>query len=209
MIFTVTGAPVEVASNLNGGDSSTVTVTLTTTQPNDLIYISAAIGDAQSFASITSNPSLTWTPRASVTNTVDTLAAWYAIMPTSGQITISITLNGGNSHWVTTVFAVSGANNASPFDGTAVTNSGDSTTASASIITSHANDLIIGALDAQGTNALTTGTGYNLIITEGYTGYREISDEYKTVSTTGTYTPSYTFTKTNWDMIADAIQGVP
>jgi hypothetical protein len=130
-------------------------------------------------------------------------------MPTSGSVTVSIVVNNGPGHWVATAFAVSGANTASPFDGVAQTNYADSGTASASITTTHANDLIIGTVEASGNNALATGTGYSPIVTGVYTGFREVSDEYKTVSTTGTYTPSYTFTGTNWDMIADAIQGVP
>jgi hypothetical protein len=131
-------------------------------------------------------------------------------MPSSGSITVSIALNGGASHWVATAFAVSGENMASPFDGAAQTNSGDSGTASAPITTSHANDLIIGTLDVSGNNALTTGTGFKLITTESYNGFaREASNEYETVSTAGKYTPTYTFTTAYWNMIADAIQGVP
>jgi hypothetical protein len=208
--FTVTDAPVVVASNSNDGDSGTLQVTLTTSQSNDLLYVSATISSTWSFGSITSSPSLTWTSRASTTNGVDTLATWWAILPSSGSITINIALNnGGSCHWAIAAFAVYGANTASPFDGSAQTSSGDSGTASASITTTHANDLIIGTLDAQGNNALTTGNGFTLITTGAYSGYRETSDEYQTVSTIGTYTPTYTFTATNWNMIADAIKGVP
>jgi hypothetical protein len=207
-IFTVTGTPVVVASTNANGFSSTVQVTLTTTLPNELVYVSADIGTAQTFGTPSSTPSVTWTSRGSITN-ADTLGTWWAIIPSAEQVAISIPLNNGESHWAATAFAISGENTASPFDGTAQTKSGDSGTASASITTSHANDLIIGVLDAQNTYSLTTGHGFTLITTGAYTNYRETSAEYETVSTTGTYTPSYTFTSTDWGMIADAIQGVP
>ena len=206
--FIVTGTPAVVASNQADADTSTVQITLTTTLPNELVYVSADIGTSQTFGTPSSTPSVTWTSRASITSG-DLLGTWYAIIPSAEQVTISIPLNNGASHWAATAFAVSGENIASPFDGTAKTNSGDSGTASASITTSHANDLIIGVLDAQGTNTLTVGHGFTLITTGAYTNYRETSAEYETVSATGTYTPSYTFASTNWGMIADAIQGVP
>ena len=207
--FTVTDAPVVVTSNFNDGGGSPVTVTLTTTQPNDLLYVSATVGVAQSFVSITSSPSLTWHSRATISNSADTLETWWAIMSTSGSINISVTVNNNNGHWAAAAFAVSGANLASPFDGNAKTYSGTTSPASASITTTHANDLIIGTLDAASSNTLTTGTGFTLITTGVYGGIRQVSDEYEAVSSIGTYTPTYTFTSTNWNMIADAIQGVP
>jgi hypothetical protein len=194
-------------SNTNSDYSSSIQVTLSTTQPNDLIYVSAVISTQQSFNYITSNPSLTWATRTTVTYGGDRMQTWYAIMPSSGSITITINLNGGSTHWAVAAFAVAGADIASPFDGTAHTNTGSSGSASASITTSNANDFIIGVLGVQGnTPALTTGNGYTLVTTGVHSGARETSIEYQIASATGTYTPGYTFSSNDWGMIADAIK---
>ena len=94
-----------------------MTLSLTTTNVNDVLYVSiAAQGGSKTVSQITSNPSLTWTKRASLAFSSDSdLETWYAIWNSNGTISISISLTG-NTNAAAVAFGVGGANTASPFD---------------------------------------------------------------------------------------------
>src|SRR6266550_6469328 len=158
----------------SGSAATSYTIGLTTSNANDVLYLSHVNGQSGTVTSVTSSPSLTWTQRASVTySTVvspsNNLETWYAVWGSSGSITITVNLSAAvNSAGV--AFGVSGANTASPFDSNAAiphTNSGDAgTTASVTISTSNANDFLIGAVGLTGTPALTIGGGSTLVGTQ-------------------------------------------
>lgn len=186
---------------------SSITVSLTTNYAYDLLYVSV-VESGYTISSVTSTPSLTWTQRASVLfSSSRHLETWYAVWPSSGSITINITMTG-SSNSAAVAFAVSGANTASPFDGTTRSNTGTSASASATITTTNTNDIIIGALGVQSTPSLTTGSGFTLVKTQAAGTYRETSDEYKIVSTTqSNLTVGYSWSGSqDWAMIADAIK---
>ena len=187
---------------------SSMTISLTTSKPNDLLYISVVESQGYTVSGITSSPSLTWTQRASVPfSSSRHLETWYAVWPSSGTITITITLTG-SSNAAAVAFGVSGADTASPFDGTPRTATGSSTSPSVTISTSNPNDFIIGALGVQNTPTLTTGSGFTLIKTQTAGTSRETSDEYQIVSTTQSNLPvGYSLSSSqDWAMIADVIK---
>ncbi len=193
-----------------------ITISLTTTKSNDLLYVSIVDGNSFTVSSITSSPSLTWTQRLNIAfSSSRDLETWYAIWSSSGTITITITLTG-STFGAAVAYGISGANTASPFDTNALiprSASGTAgTTATVTISTSSANDFIIGAAGILGNPALTTGTGFTLVLTQTVgTGAnaRETSDEFQTVSTTQTnLAVSYSWTGTqDWAIIGDAVVG--
>ncbi len=209
--FIVNNAPpaLDGYSKTNTVQSKTMTMTLTTTKNNDVLYLSFDAESGTDISSISSTGGTsTWTQRAWV-QTPDSsthLSTWYATWTSSGTTTITITLTGSGTHCAAVVFGISGANIASPFDGNAQTNSGDSGSASVSITTHYANDFIIGTLGVGTTAAPTNGNGFTSIANQAATTNREVSDEYCIEPGTGTYTPNYTFNSNEWVMIADAIQ---
>ena len=152
-----------IVSNSTAGSppgSTTMQLSLTTKSPNNLIYL-AVIFDDDGTVTPTSTPNLTWTERGESATTSTQggdsfLETWYAIMPTSGTISISFTqTNGeGDYYWAAMAFAVSGVKLSSPFDGNCKMTIGNTNNAghysgtqpSLSISTTNAHDLVIGAL---------------------------------------------------------------
>lgn len=210
---TITVSTVTLAldvSNSNSGYSSSATVSLTTTKTNDLLYVSVSISHDQSVSGVTSSPSLTWTRRASVTysSSSEILETWYAIMPSSGSVAITVSVSGGSTHWAVVALAVSGANTGSPFESTPPSSASGSsgTSATVTLATSNAGDFIIGALGLNNDPGLTTGTGFNLVKTATSSGYRETSVEYK-IATTQPNSAGYSWSgSNNWAIIGDAIK---
>ncbi len=195
---------------------TTIAVSLTTTKSNDLLYVSVVDGNSFTVSSITSSPSLTWTQRLSIafSSSMD-LETWYAIWSSSGTITITITLTG-STFGVGVAYGISGANTASPFDTNALiprSASGTAgTAATVTVSTSSANDFMIGAAGIQGTPALTTGTGFTLVLTQTVgtgSNARETSDEFQTVSTTQTnLAVGYSWSGLHdWAIVGDAVVG--
>jgi hypothetical protein len=205
---------------LDGSGSSSgagnAVVSLTTTHANDILYLSVATESNGEAPTIASTPILTWTQRAVATYTNGVrVYTFYAVTASNGVF--SITLTTEDSNLAVVVFGVSGSNTASPFDtASPSTNSGVSNSASASISTSNANDFIIGTLGVSVGSSLTVtkDSSFTLILTQAYgittNGARQTSDEYKIVSATGTYTPTYSLSGYySWVMIADAIKKTP
>ena len=190
---------------------NTITLTLPTSNANDVLYLSVVENSGETVQSVTSS-GLTWTNRATATNSNNVREeTWYAIRSTSGSTTITITLSSSTYSASAIAFGISGANTASPFEGTPLTSTGTGTTASKSITTTNSNDLIIGAVGVDSNPSLTVnGASFNLIATQANGNYRETSTEYRTVSTTGSYTPSYSLGSSHaWAIIVDAIKQAP
>jgi hypothetical protein len=189
---------------------NSIALSLTTTYPNDLIYLSVTEGTSARVSSVTST-GLTWNRRANATYTGTggvRVETWWAVSSSSGSISITITLNASSSA-AAVAFGISGANTTSPFDGTYATNTGSGSPAKASKTTTNADDFIIGAIGVNSNPSITVtrGSGFTLILTQASDNTRETSDQYCTASATGTYTPSYSYLSgNNWAMIVDAIK---
>ena len=206
---------------LDGSGSSSgeenATASLTTTYANDILYLSVATESNAAAPTIASNPSLTWTQRALATYAQGVrVYTFYAITTASGIFSVTVDFDDDYNIAVA-VFGVSGTNTASPFDtASASTAYGVSNSASVSISTANANDFVIGVLGVSSgsSTSLTKDSSFTLISTQanGITtnGARQVSDEYKIVSATGTYAPTYTISGYfSWVMIADAIKKAP
>ena len=210
------GAPLALDGSGSNSGEDNATVSLTTTYANDTLYLSVATESNAAAPTIASTPILIWTQRAVATYTDGVRAyTFYAIATASGVISITVTNEDYNLAVV--VFGVSGSDTASPFDtASASTANGVSNSASVSISTTNANDFVIGALgvSAGSSTTLTKDSSFTLILTQAYgittNGARQTSDEYRIVSATGTYTPTYTLSAYfSWVMIADAIKKAP
>ncbi|MGA2680944.1 MAG: hypothetical protein ABSF44_03995 [Candidatus Bathyarchaeia archaeon] len=173
-------------SNSNGldGEASTyssissLTLSLTTTKANDLVYVAAIFDDSDKATTPRSTPSLTWSQRALSTGTGNAggdavLETWYAIMPSSGTISITDSLSSPQDvfdyNWAVVALAVSGVNTRSPFDGppqTSVKSSrGTGTTANVLTTTTNANDFVIGAVEVDNQNpTVTPGAGFTQVL---------------------------------------------
>jgi hypothetical protein len=200
------------SASTNTVTSNTMTITLTTTQPNDVLYLSWVGNSGRRITGVSSSGTSTWTRRAYITaDGSHYIETWYATRPSAGTTTITITLSSDTStNCAAVAFGISGADTTSPFDGNAQTATGNSASASVSITTNNANEFIIGALGVENTNLLTTGSGFTLIRTQTVGTSRQTSDEYMTASATGTYTARYSWSASAyWGIIADAIKPAP
>jgi PKD repeat protein len=189
---------------------SSITLSITTNYGNEILYLSVVEQFSRSVTSITSNPSLTWQFRASERETENDqlkVETWYAICPSSGTISITINFNG-NTAGAATVIGISGADIDSPFDSTAVSNhNDDQTSGSVSKSVSNANTLIIGAIGTTGNPTHTATGGFTKINQQAASTSYALSIEYRMVTSTGTYTPGYSWTgNQDWAIIGDAIQ---
>jgi flagellin-like protein len=195
------------ASAGTSGTQTTLTLTLTTTSTNDIVYLSISEGTGVTVSSVISS-GMTWTQRAIRTNNVR-IETWYAVKAASGQTAITITWSSG-TNGAAVAFGISGADNSSIFDGSAITSTGNGSPASASKTTTNTNDFIIGAVAIDNTPSVTVGSGYTIILTQASTTARETSTQYRIVSATGTYSPSYSNLSGNyWAMVVDAIKKAP
>jgi hypothetical protein len=205
------------STNIISGSSPNyyMTITLTTAKANDVLYLSWVGSGGVTVSSVTSSGTSSWTQRADILTDGPWgnhhLQTFYATRSTSGTTTITISLNGasGTSRCAAVAFGISGADTASPFDGNSRTQTGFGTTATVSITTANANELVIGTLGAETTNNPTVGTGFTLIRTQAASGSRLTSDEYRIISTPQTLAASYTISYADWGMIAEAIKPAP
>ncbi len=197
---------------------STMTITLTTSSPNDVLYLSW-VGNAggQSITGISSSGTSLWTQRARISANNDNsqfMETWYAISSASGAYSITITVNGSSASGCSAAaFGISGAATASPFDGNPSTNYGPSASAASGSITTHnANDFVIGAMGVENSQVGLVANSPFTMITHADATSRFIADARDIVSTTGTYTPSFAWNSNNkgtWGIIADAVKKGP
>jgi hypothetical protein len=217
-VLTIDGVPytysqltsqLSLDSSAVGTGQGAASLTLTTNSPNELIYLSIVERGGTTISGVTST-GLSWHHRATIeSSTSVTVETWYATCPTNGQTAIAITANP-NTYYISAVaFGIKGANTADPFDGSAVTNTGFSNSASTSVTTHNTNDFVIAAVAINTAPSITatTGSNFNLINTEPASSSRETSAEYRIVSNTGTYASGFTLGSTQyWAIIEDAIK---
>jgi len=212
--LTCLGGVCTCASQLDGvayptSHSDSIGVALTTSNPNDLLYVAAVLGAAQSVRSISSTPSLTWTPRAAITfnGGIDRLVAYAAIWPDSGYISITLPLDNGASHWAAVAFGLSCVDVASPFDGDAQIATGDTLSPGVSFVPTRDNEFLIGVLGVGPTPPVTPGSGFTLIAS-AIGNAREVAAEYLPMPAAGSAVwVDYSLSLAGgWGIVADAVR---
>lgn len=133
----------------SNGATSSQSLMLTTTQANDVIYVTVAVNGNNPTVSTPTAAGLTFQNRGSIAvGTTGKIFAFWAIAPnalTNTQITTTVAPAG---YAVMIAFGVSGANTGNPFDtnlSVPATSTGTSSTPSVSFSTANSNDFIIGA----------------------------------------------------------------
>jgi len=192
-----------------GFNSFSGTVYLTTTEPDDLIYVVVSVNTAPPTVSI-SGSGLTWYLRGSVANGGSgKVMTFYATSP-NVLSSSAITANVSPSNKFTLIaFGISGANTASPFDPNltnVVTKTGSSSTPSWTVTTSSTNTFLIGALYVHDIPTVTQGTGFSLIDSEYSSTNVRGAAEYDNAVASGINTVSFSLSASkSWALICDAI----
>ncbi len=210
--------------------STPLQLSLTTTKPNQLIYVVVSYDDENYLTPLTSNPVLTWINRINSSDTDSewgmngdsTLGTYYAIKPSPGPITINIksTTDEISDYYCSALaFAISDVNTTSPFDkGAPQTDIGKSIMPQDKITTTNSNEFIIGALCIDSLNPeITPGTDFAEIMpvqsSYGATGEpdalpRSVWSEWAILQNPRTnLSVNCTFTSTkNWAIIVDAVK---
>ena len=210
------------ATYASAGNVAAGTVTLTTSNSNDIIYVFVTVRDNGPTVSSVTAGGLTFARRGTVVNAGNVIGdAWFAIAGSallSSAITVSLT--GGSTRITITAFGVSGANTSCPFDPNVTspsTATGNSGTASVTVSTSTANDFLLGLIAVWIPNGGTTptfspGTGFTTIQAvsssaggvsnvQGDSQYEVVSSSQTNLAVSGTINPA-----DQWGMIGDAIQ---
>jgi hypothetical protein len=192
--------------------ANSITVSLTTTRSNDLIYVAVAIGNNSATVSSISGRGLTWQLRGTAGSTAAGIVyTYYAIASsplTAAPITVQIS---SNEYIVLTAFGVSGIDTTNPFDSglsqvpAAIVGAG--ATASASFNAKTKNDFIIGAIIVDGTivNSI-TGAGFTTI-SKLSSGIKTGATEYQNGGNSGIRTVTFSLLGTGsaWALIGDAL----
>jgi hypothetical protein len=180
---------------------------LTTTQTNDVIYVTVAIKGTQT-ASV-SGAGLTWSQRGLISTTYGKIYAFYAV--SAGLLsaaTISTTLSS-SVRFVITAFGVSGVNTTAPFDpnlGSPATATGTSLTPTVTFTTTSTNDFIIGAAFINNNPTITNRAGFTTIMTLTSGTSMNSASEYQNGANAGSKTASFTLSGSqNWAIIGDAL----
>lgn len=201
-----------------GVTTQTATATLSTTNGHDIIMLwvlSAGNATDPSVNTVTDASGLTWTLRKRFNYRSSTwyFEEWYAITPaplSSDVITVTMNSAGAYNTRLMT-YGVTGANTANPFDSNvSVPAANESTpgggTSSITISTTHGNDMLLTAWQAQAGTFATRPTGFSPAATLG--NNPDTSYQIVTVPQTS-LTLSYTYTGSgaNTPLMADAIRG--
>ena len=200
-------------AEFQGACTVTCSTALTTGTTNDVIivYFTSVTTPTTNPPVITDAHALSWSLRTDVANTGGILYEYYAVSAaTLTADTITATANDGGTSGTIYAFAISGANTATPFDPhsgiPATTIQGAPSPFNLAITTSNANDMIIGAI--QGSSTQFAVAAPNTEVDAQCYGTAPISCvEYDIVSSTGSYTVSFTSGgPAASEIIADAVQ---
>ncbi len=217
-------------SNANGSTNFTIAPVLTTSDADDVIYLTVTIyGTGPSnfttsiSVSISDSAGLTWTKRATAGNASGTTSttvqfAYYAIASSalsSDTITISVTVSSSAitntaGYGSAVVFGVNGANTTSPFDPNSsvpATATGTGTAPTVNISTTNSSDLIIGALGNTAAEYGSNGSAYVFIdgVTQGTNTGQSDEAGFATSAVTNQAVNFSLTTSSYWVLIADAI----
>lgn len=165
-----------------GSTAALVTVTISTTNANDVIICDVIDAAAFSLAVVTST-SLTWTNHASLTGIggSNSMSRWYAIAssPLSGEV---VTVSGlGATFANVLVYSISGANTSTPFDAGGPVATQGTAIDPLSITTVNPNTMITGVY-LESSASPTAGAGFTMLGTLSFS-----ITEYAFKTSTGTY----------------------
>jgi len=191
-----------------GFNAASGSVSLTTTQTNDVVYVALAIRGTGT-ATI-SGGGLTWISRGSTAvGTTGQVKTFYAISSgTLSSASITATLSTSR-RFVISAIGISGADTTSPFDpnlSTPAMSTGTSTNPSVSFTTTKSNDMVIGAAFINNNPTVNVGAAFNsiAITTSGSTMFG--ANEYKNGASSGSQTVSFSLSTSNaWALIGDAL----
>jgi hypothetical protein len=159
--------------------ATSASVTLTTTQANDVIILDI-VQNGASVSSVTDVAGLVWHQRAVAGTAGQTIYEYYAIAPSAlSSDAITVYFAGAASYADLNAFAVSGANTSAPFD-SSVSVPATPAASTGSITTGNANDLIVAGYRFGANAAPAAGSGWTAINASG--GY--YLSEYQVVSST-------------------------
>lgn len=214
---TAFAAPALDGSGMVSGAGNSGTVAgLTTSNANDLIYVTVSIRGTEPVSSVTnSGTALTWSQRGAISDgTNERIETWWAIASTSGSRDITVSFNS-STIFIVTAFGISGVNTNDPFDPnleSPVTGTGSGTSQSVTLSTVSPNDFIIGAVAVRVSsgNAPTPSAGTDFTMIQGtYMSTLGGAAEYNRVMSpqTSATIDFSTSASVRWAMIGDAIQG--
>jgi hypothetical protein len=215
--YSIDPIAIDGSGKCSSGVAHTCTITLSTSNTNDVIIVVIGLISSHPTASTPIDTSLlSWSTRASISSgTYGGLYEFYAI--SSGTLSsdvITCANSNVNGRISCNAFGISGANTVSPFDpASACTNNGNTgTTASCTLTTTNTNDmcLILGGMSANVASPAplcNTHTGTLIQSEENDGNGGAYSAYYITSSTFIGGTIQYTITSGDpWSIIGDAIQ---
>lgn len=200
-------------SNSASFSASSGSVTLTTTQTYNIIYVTVAVRSIFTTVNTPIATGLTFTSRGAATNSIyGKIWVFYATSTTVFSGSISVTLSRSN-RFVLTAFGISGANTTNPFDpnvNTVATEDGYSKTPSVTINPSQKNNFIIGAAYiycSGGKNpTVTAGNSFTIIANTAIKNFLCGVSEYKNWANSGSQQVGFSLSESQrWAIIADAI----
>lgn len=195
---------------------STVSVTLSTSDTNDVIYCFTKVGGVPNayVTGITDSLGLSWNLRHAYTDSsILDVEGWYAkssALLSSDVITVTYSASPSSSR--VTCFGVNGANFSSPFDANAsipagqVSTASSITTISETISTSNANDMLLTQCSV-GTafGTVSRPSGFTQVLATG-TASDVAYDLVSSLQSSVTETYSWTTASNSTSMIVDAIK---
>ena len=221
-ISTLNGVSVTNTSTANNSGSGTVTaplaldgngfanksapttsasVTLTTTHPNDVIILDI-VQNGTAVSSVSDVAGLSWHQRAVAGTAGQTIYEYYAIAANAlSADVITVNFAGAAGYVDLNAFGVSGANTSSPFDSNVSVPASPAASAG-SITTSNANDLIIAGYRLGSNAAPAAGSGWTTLNASG----NYYLSEYQIVSATQAGLVATASTADQNGGIIDAIQ---
>ncbi len=120
-----------------------------------------------------------------------TICSSHNVTPLTTSDTITLSFTGSTYGVAATVHEFSGLLSTLPVDNAMASTGGSVTPSSGDVVTTQADELLIGAIGTAGylAHAFTPGSGYTALAPVGYSGYfsGSIWPEYNIVSTVGTY----------------------
>lgn len=203
----------EIASQRIGQVATTAVDSTSQTTPGAVtlgnLLVVLGVADLSPTAIVVTAPCVaTFTISTAMPGTERVFIAYGAITTGGSTCTVTVNPTGSNDKMYFNISEYSGVN-ATPLDGTVVSNSGTSTAPTASITTTFANDVVVAFMThTDNTNVvITPGSGWTEIkeleSTTGLVG----SGIFQIVTTTATYTPNWTLASSQpWLVITAAFR---
>jgi hypothetical protein len=212
-LFFVHAQIIDGTATVTGSNVTSASMTLTTTKTPDVLLLAVSYSkpfDAVSSISTSCSTSLStaFTHEVTTSQGAVTVEVWYAVTNAAlSSCSITVTMTGAE-YFQASVFALVGpASTTSPFDGSPVSASGNSATASGSITTTAQNDVILGFVAATGSPSF-NWLPYTSVITSSGSGNTSVSSgDRETTISSGTYSIATSLSSSGpWAMAIVAVQ---